>query len=117
MRITKTNLHLKWPVIDDDSGILARSFNRLQHWMLSSRLKYPFLLCWGQLGGFFPIFPDKSESLQVVFGDPIKCKKLSPADPFFDTYVKHIANDYYNQQEMLSENDDDDKKRRGMKKE
>lgn len=89
-------------MIDDKSGLIARAFNRLQHWMLSSRLKYPFLLCWGQFGGFFPVFATQGKHLQVAFGDPIRCVKLSPADPLFDGYVVYITNEYYNQQNALA---------------
>jgi 1-acyl-sn-glycerol-3-phosphate acyltransferase len=97
------SLYKKWPVmssIEMRNGEMARLFNWLQHWMLSSCLKYPFLLCWGQFGGFFPLFSDVP--IVVTYGTPIACEKISGADPRFDAYVKHIVRDYYDQQAILS---------------
>jgi hypothetical protein len=107
-------LYTKWPVLSAGElvtrhrdrgcfGAIVHFFHRLQHWMLSSCLKYPPLICWGAFGGFFPYPTEKDYPLCVSFGQPIPCQKMSPADPRFDSYVSQICNEYYGMQSLLSD--------------
>lgn len=100
------SMYTKWPVARRSvpMGPLGWTVHQMQHWFLSSPLGYPFLFCWGELGGFFPHFFPAGKTLRVVHGMPIKCQKVSPFDHGFNKYVAAIAQEYEAQQfELLRE--------------
>lgn len=67
-------LYTRWPA----SHVKREDhwFRRFQHWMLSSRLRYCFVLSWGKWGGCMPL---TGKEIRVFYGDPIVCgPKKSP---------------------------------------